>query len=204
MNLSKVQKILFGIIIFLFLGNLVFLNIKVVPPTSQPLSNQPAAGQSIESQTCPPACLEKIFEATAEATKISPLPQKEVEVSQPAVKEYYIPLGSGSTKSQDWIELPGIEAVIDSANFPNVKSIIFEATLRIPSANGKVYAKLYDITAKHDVWFSEVWVEGSLGYRAESANISLSEGRHLYRLMMKSTMGYEAILDSARIKIVLK
>ncbi len=60
------------------------------------------------------------------------------------------------------------------------------------------------MTDKHDVWYSEVWAEGSTNYRAESANISLSEGRNLYRVMMKSTMGYEAILNSARLKIVLE
>lgn len=215
MNLSKVQKIFLGIIIFLFLANLVLLNIKVflkkeeattplpTPGAEKPFSLQQPTSQPT-GQTCPAACLDEIYQATAEATKISPLPQKKTEVSQPTIKEFYIPLGSGSTKSRDWEEMAGVEAVIDRANFPNVDSIILEATMRIPTANGRVYAKLYDVTAKHDIWFSEVWVEGSTSYRAESANISLSEGRHLYRLMMKSTMGYEAILDSARLKIILK
>lgn len=213
MNFTKGQKIFFGILIFLFLANFALLNIKVFLkkeevsfPLPEAVKETPVVSQE-EASICPPACLDKIFEATAAATETvtkPPVPKGEKVVSQPAVKEFYIPFGSGSTKSNEWIELPGVEAVIDSANFPNVKSIIFEATLRIPTANGRVYAKLYDVTSKHDVWFSEVWAEGSTSYRAESANISLSPGRNLYRLMMKSTMSYEAILDLARLKIVLE
>lgn len=211
MSFSKTKNTFFIILILLFVINLALLNIKVffkkekiIVSSPEPAMETPTVVQEEEIIYCPPACLDKIFEATAEATTRQPTPREERPVSQPAIKEFYIPLGSGLTKSQDWVELAGVEAVIDSANFPNIKSIIFEASLRIPSANGRVYAKLYDITAKHDVWFSEVWAEGSTGYRAESANISLSSGRHLYRMKMKSTMGYEAILDSARLKVVLK
>ena len=151
--------------------------------------------------TCPTSCLKAIEEATSglEAANSTTQPS----TNQPAVKEIYIPLGSGSTMSQDWVEMAGVEAVVDSANYPNVKEIIFEAVLKIPSANGKVYAKLYDVNNKHDVWFSEVNSEGPIAYRAESAPISLSSGRNLYRVKMKTSMGYEAVLDSARIKIVL-
>lgn len=215
MNLSKSQKIIFGILVFLFLVNFVLLDVKVflkkekeIVSSPEPAAATPTAIQQEAITYCPPACLDKIFEATttaeAEVATKLPAPKEEKVVSQPAVKEFYIPFGSGVTKSNEWVELPGVEAVIDSANFPNVKSIIFEAALRVPSANGRVYAKLYDVTNKHDVWFSEVWAEGSTSYRAESANISLSPGRNLYRVMMKSTMAYEAILDLGRLKIVLE
>ncbi|MFC1727387.1 hypothetical protein ACFL0Y_02585 [Patescibacteria group bacterium] len=159
-----------------------------------------AANLSEENSLCPEACLAAISSATV---------LKEPVVNQTApdsiiVKELYIPLGGGSTNSQTYEGLEGIEAVIDTANYPNAKQIIFEATLRIPTANGKVYAKLYNVSDKHDVWHSEVSAEGSQGYRAESEKISLSQGRKLYRVMVKSTMGYEAKLDTARIKIILE
>jgi len=120
------------------------------------------------------------------------------------IKEIYIPLGQGSAASQDWEEITGAEAVINLANFSGVKSVILEASLRIPTGNGRVYAKLYDVIAKHDVWFSEVSVEGSQSKREESAPVVLSPGRSLYRIKMKSTMGYEAILDQARLKILFQ
>ena len=198
-----------------FLVNILILDIKVFTPdtseVSQPIitpgvSQESAVdtpGVSSEVNPCPSACLEVISQVTASGlTQTTPAPKP--AASAPTVKELYIPLGSGSTKSVDWVELAGVESVIDAANYPKIKSVIFEASMRIPTANGRAYVKLYNVTDKHDVWFSEVWAEGSLSYRAESGNISLSSGRKLYRVMMKSTMGYEAILDSARLKIILE
>ncbi len=200
------------IFVSFFLINLLILDLKVFTNEEEvatPVADKsqtttiPSFEDIDETGTCPPACLEEIARATlsglAQPTPISlPAPV------EPTVKEFYIPLGSGSTNSRDYAELIGVEGVIDMANYPNVKSIIFEASMRIPTANGLVYAKLYNVTDKHDVWNSEVYAESLNGYRAESGEINLASGRKLYRVMMKSTMGYEAILDSARIKILLK
>lgn len=212
MNFSRKQKIFFGFLIFLFGVNLIFLDFIFFSRPKETGITSPVSPKEVvitpttsisQDGGCPPSCLGAIYEATTQATRKEIVPVVK-ESPQPLVKEFYIPLGSGSTTNRDWEELTGVEAVIDSANFPNVKSIIFEAVLRIPSANGMVYAKLYDLTNKHDVWFSEVSAEGPTSYRAESNQISLSPGRNLYRVKMKSTMGYQALLDSARIKIILK
>ena len=174
-------------------------------PGSGVFESEPVISEApaVEVAACPESCLQAINQATEGIEGA-----KEV-VSQPidqgdSVKEIYIPFGHGTTYSLTYTELAGIEAVIDKDNYPNVKSMIFEATMRIPTANGQMYAKLYNVTDKHEVWFSEVTAEGPTGYRAESGEISLDPGRKLYRVMVKSTMGYEAILDSARIKIILK
>ncbi|PJE69024.1 hypothetical protein COU96_02020 [Candidatus Shapirobacteria bacterium CG10_big_fil_rev_8_21_14_0_10_38_14] len=202
MNKGKAVLLFFS---FVALLNFLILDIKVFrsqeePSVVTPTTLSPKIG---EISFCPAACLEAISQATAPAF-IQTTPTPKPTQAEVMVKELYIPLGSGSTKSVDWVELAGVESVIDAANYPKIKSVIFEASLRIPTANGRVYAKLYNVTDKHDVWFSEVWAEGPLGYRAESGKISLSPGRKLYRVMMKSTMAYEAILDSARIKILLE
>ncbi len=213
---SRFEKIVIAILL-IFLLNLIFLNMRVFWPEKEStmissliekeVVQEPAIVTSdsvvAESDLCPEACLEMINQATASGFSQAPIETKTI-IQQTGVKEIYIPLGSGSTESMEWVELVGIESVIDMANYPNVKEIIFEASLRIPTANGKMYAKLFNVTDKHDVWFSEVEAEGSSGYRAESAKITLSQGRKVYRVKIKSTMGYEAILDSARIKILLK
>lgn len=207
MNTGKAALLVFSLVV---LVNIFILDIKVFTQEGKikkPVveeSEIPQRGVDIpQTNLCPQACLEVISEATSEGTAKYPTPMA-TPMIQAIAKELYIPLGSGSTKSTDWVELTGVESVIDMANYPKIKSVIFEASMRIPTANGKVHVKLYNVTDKHDVWFSEVWAEGSSGYRAESANISLSPGRKLYRVMIKSTMGYEAILDSARIKIILE
>jgi hypothetical protein len=156
----------------------------------------------VNDQICPQACLDEMSVGSASVADEVVTPA--APVASMLVKEVYIPLGKGSTTSKTYTNLMGTEAVLDSNNFTQIKSMIFEASMRIPTANGKVYAKLYNVTDKHDVWFSEVSAEGDEGYRAESAEISFDSGRKLYRVMMKSTMGYEAILDWARIKIILE
>ncbi len=198
----------------LLIANLTILNLKVFTDTSEvkpsvslestsEVSQATPGAERVEANLCPAACLEVISEATSPGlTQVTPAPRP--VSAGPAVKESYIPLGSGLTTSKNYTGLSGVESVIDMANYPNVKSIIFEASMRIPTANGRVYAKLYNVTDKHDVWNSEVYAEGSAGYRAESGEINLASGRKLYRVMIKSTVGYEAILDSARIKILLK
>lgn len=211
MNWRKVALLVFTLLILL---NILILDIKVFTRKEEPTVTAPTteefktavvtpSAEIVETNLCPEACLEAISEATSPGlvqTTLTP----ETTTSAPTVKEFYIPLGTGLTTSTTWVEMIGVESVIDMANYPNVKSILFEASMRIPTANGRVYAKLYNVTDKHDVWYSEVYAESSSGYRAESGDITLSPGRKLYRVIMKSTMGYEAILDSARIKILLK
>lgn len=209
---GKTTLLVFSLLVLI---NILILDIKVfratdtseVSPaqtqTTSEVGQATPGGENAGTNLCPAACLKAISEVAAPSlAQTTPTPKP--TTSAPTVKEFYIPLGSGSTKSTAWVELPGVESVIDMANYPNVKSIIFEASMRVPTANGRAYAKLYNVTNEHDVWNSEVYAEGSSGYRVESGNITLSSGRKLYRVMMKSTMGYEVILDSARIKILLE
>lgn len=200
-----------------FLINLLFLdyhlfgkkNLAIMPETPQTIQPVESEKETIASssgevdkEACPVECVSLINESeeSAGSQKASLLPP----VYYSGAKEVYIPLGSGSTKSEDYEELAGVEAVVDLDNYPQVKEVIFEATMKIPTANGKAYAKLYNVTDKHDAWNSETWAEGSSAYRGEAEGVSLASGRKLYRVKMKSTMGYEAVLDSARIKIILE
>lgn len=203
-------KIIVIVVAVLILADLAAINFKVFSPQAPlltpsftptpivelPLSSPSPVASPVRETDCPSACLvaiSGIARPTLQST-ISPL----------SAREIYIPLGNGSTKSQEWVEIPGAEAVLDTANFTKIKSMIFEAFLRISTGNGKTYAKLYNVTDQHDVWFSEVWAEGSSSQRVESAEIKLNSGRKLYRVMMKTSMGYEAVLESARLKIILE
>jgi len=199
------KKAVLLVFFLLFLLNFLILDIKVFRrKEGSAIVTQPVLIPEVgKISFCPAACLEAISQVTTPGlVQIAPTPKP--TYFEAMVKELYIPLGPGSTKSMDWVELTGVESVIDTANYPKIKSVIFEASLRIPTANGRVYAKLYNVTDKHDIWYSEVYAEGPSSYRAESGDITLASGRKLYRVMMKSTMGYEAILDLARIKILLE
>ena len=95
----------------------------------------------------------------------------------------------------------GVETEIDTALYPSISEVVFETYMSIPTANGVAYAKLFNVTDKHDVWFSEQSMETNVTTR-KSSKIKLDQGKKLYRLMMKSTMGYESKLTNARIRII--
>lgn len=133
------------------------------------------------------------------------VPQKSTTIElKNSVREVTIPFGSGQTDSKEWIDIPGMNAYIDSENYGPVSSIRFEAVIRIPTAVGYVHARLYNVTAKHPVWNSEVQSETDKALLKESDPIVLDGGNNLYQVQMKSTIGHVAIIDSGRIKIYLK
>lgn len=111
-----------------------------------------------------------------------------------------VTLGGGITQSSDWEELPGTEIVLRGSDFPGTTRVYFEAIMHIPTGNGQMSAKLYNVTDKHDVWFSEVSAVGSQASRFE-AQISIEPEQKVYRVKVKSSLGYQAVLDTARMRI---
>lgn len=157
------------------------------------------------AQPCVPSCEAKI-DALARMVDALTASRSGAARSSPVVassraKEYYIPLGSGTTKRATWQELVGVEAVVDTRNYPPIQTVIFEVYLAIPTANGTVRAKLYNATDKHDVWFSEVSSEGPILTKRE-APITLDQGAKTYRVMGLSTLSYDARIENARLRIV--
>lgn len=158
-----------------------------------------------QAESCPSSCEARIDTL---ARRIDALPVSETlkgasslpQINK-SVKENYISLGSGTTKNNIWEDIAGAEAVINTANYPGITSVTFEVFLKIPTANGKVFAKLYNVTDKHDVWFSEVNSEGPTLTKKE-ATITLDPGAKTYRVMGLSTLKYDANVENARIRIV--
>ena len=149
------------------------------------------------AKDCSPSCEAKIETVVQ---KIDALAVTQTSVGNSS-KEYYITLGSAMTKANTWQELVGVEALVDTANYPPIKSAIFEVYLKIPTANGQVRAKLYNVTDKHDVWFSDVSSEGPTLTKKE-APITLEPSAKTYRVMGLSTLKYDANIENARLRIV--
>lgn len=210
MEKEKILKIGIFTLFVLIAGNLIYLDLNLILKKQEEKVTVPSIvveeaelvtpGEKQEPVGCSASCLQAIYEATASIK----LPTMEKQTQTPVVttKEVFIPLGTGSTRSTSWTDIGGIEAYIDTAKYVKIKEANFEATLRIPTANGKAFARLYNVNDKHPVWGSEVWGEGQSGLMVKSGNISFNSGNKLYRVQMYSTMGYEAFLDSARIRIV--
>lgn len=116
-------------------------------------------------------------------------------------KKIYIPLGSGTVKSQDWQDT-GAQVYIDPNNFPGAKSFVWEASFKIPTANGRVYGRLINVyDNKVEIWGSEISSEGAVSTLIASAPINLWQGNKLYRVQLKTSMDYEAEMQGARIVV---
>lgn len=176
-----------------------------------PLSEEVATDSSFpQTIGCASSCMIEIDSLKKAIAAITPAADSlnssglSASLNEPLAKEFIIPFGSGKTQAKDWEDTAGLNAYIDSTNYQRIKSVKFEAAMRIPTANGTVFARLFNKTDGHPVWYSEVSVEGNTSALKQSQNISLDSGNKLYQVQMKTTLGYESLLDSSRIKIVLE
>ena len=123
--------------------------------------------------------------------------------SQPAaVKEYFIPFGAGSSNAGDWTDVPGLTAQIDFGNYPNIKEVHFEASVVIPTANETASVRLFNVTDKHPVWYSEITLMN--GQFVSSNPIVWDTGLKTYQVQMKTSLQYTANLIQSRLHIILQ
>lgn len=189
-------------VLLLAVVNVVFLDLVVFSVLAK--KNDTTAGVHLTEvlpASCPSSC-EAIIE---QKLVLLPTPSASIVPPRlstvPSTREFYIPLGSGKTTSREYEGLPGVEVAINTTNYPQMKSVLFEATMHLFPGNGAMLVKLYNVTDGHDVWFSEMSLEGGTKVKKE-APVTLDPGNKLYRVMVKSTLGYEAIIDNARIRII--
>ena len=204
------------ILIILMLGNLAYLDflayknsesatVLVQKPIASQPSNEVQSNIQAVNQLCPVACLTQIYEATASVKK-APTPaaaKTAVNVSS-QTKEFFVPFGSGSNATSDWEDVPGLKAYIDSTKYSSIKNVVFEASVRIPTGNETAYVRLFNETDKHPVWFSEVSLDGGEAKLLISNPITLDSGNKLYKVQMKTSLKFNAILDQARVHITTK
>ncbi|MEP7167169.1 MAG: hypothetical protein ABI758_04290 [Candidatus Woesebacteria bacterium] len=192
--------------------NLVFLNYAVFHRLPQKSFATPLPISQIDS--CGETCRQQIQVALANTdAKIATLttkvqnsikPQSPVASTPvPGVKEFFIPMGSGSTQKSDWEDVAGTDVYIDTKNFPGIKQSYFEVSMHIPTKNGTMYARLYNVTDKHPIWNSDVLTDLDTSTFTTS-KITLDPGNKQYRVQMKTTLQYPSILDSARVKILIQ
>lgn len=190
-------------LVLTILANLIILDIALfVPKKGVSTVNLPV------QTNCSEDCRQQIQDQVNSAVAALPLPtpvtmQKTTVKTASAVKEFFIPLGSGSTKNDQWEDIAGVEAFIDTNGYTSIQTVYFEVSMHIPTKNGTVYARLYNVTDKHPVWFSEVSTDSDVSKQV-SAQIKLDSGNKQYRVQMKTTLRYPSLLDFARVKIITK
>lgn len=212
------KNILFLFLFLIFL-NLLYLDVLVFKgfgskTIERVISQSPET--SSDNQTCGKDCVNKINEAVTQALKstsslsptLTPTPTKAAVQSNSTAnvsREYYVPFGSGSGSSSDWQDVPGLQAYVDNASYPNIKSIVFEASLHIPTGNQTAGVRLYNVTDGHPVWNSEINFNGNTSsVFLNSQAVSLDTGNKLYKVQMKTQLQFQAILDQSRLHITTK
>ena len=80
--------------------------------------------------------------------------------------------------------------------------MVFEVSLYTPTGNQTAYARLYNVTDKHPVWYSEVSIEGGTPQTKISNNIILDTGNKLYQVQMKTQLQARTNLENARVHII--
>lgn len=205
------SKNAFKIFVFLVLLNLLFLDFVLVNGQKVQVIEKRIPMSTISS-TCPASCLSEISNATKSATLpirptsiFTPTPTvKTVSQTQnsSSVKEFFVPFGTGSSSSDDWQDISGLKATLDPVNYGNIKTVAFEATIRIPTGNETAYVRLYNATDKHPVWFSDVSLEGGVPQLLISKPIALDSGNKTYQVQMKTSLKYPAYLDQSRLHII--
>lgn len=205
------SKTILRISAFLVLINLLFLDAVIFKGQKTEIIER-TVSVPLVSNACPASCLSEISQATKSATLFSkptsvptPIPTvKPVSQAQVGslVKEFFVPFGSGSNSSDDWQDIPGLKATLDPANYGSIKTVTFEATIRIPTGNEIAYARLYNTTDKHPVWFSDVSLEGGTPQLLISKPITLDLGNKTYQIQMKTSLKFQAFLDQSRLHII--
>lgn len=126
-------------------------------------------------------------------------------VVQTAQKEIFITLGSGSTKSNSYAELAGLEVTIDPSKYSAIDSIIFEASLWVDGGNGRAWAQLYVVDDKNPLIESQISNPTSTGVLKSSGKIPIPNASKTFRVQAKTELvEYVAHVENARMKITLK
>jgi hypothetical protein len=141
------------------------------------------------ADSCPAACI----------TKINQMAGKTVSAT---AKEYYVPLGSGSNATDEWADVVGASASIDTASYGKMKQVTFEATVTVPAGSQKVWVRLYNATDKHPVWYSELTTDSSGPILLQSPAITLDKGNKVYQVQMKTQLKNLTNLVQSRVKIL--
>lgn len=183
-EIKKPVNLTFLILVILFL-NIIVLDVIVF----RSFRNTNEVLGTTTTDVCPQACITRINQMTGKTTTT-------------ATKEYYVPLGSGTNTTNEWTDVSGASAYINTASYGKIKQATFEATVAIPTGAQRVWVRLFNATDKHPVWFSEMTADGSAPQLLASPSITLDPGNKLYQVQMKTQLKILTNLSQSRVKIV--
>ena len=163
-------------------------------------SSKTQAGESEPSPSPTPV----LVPAKEKTSTVSDTP-KTPTVVQNAQKEIFIPLGSGSTKSQTYAELAGLQVTIDFPKYQGIDSMVFEASVWVDGGNGRGWGELYNVDDKTLLIESQISSPTGTASLMTSGRVPIPGGAKTYKVYAKTDLtDYAAHVDNARIRITLK
>ena len=115
----------------------------------------------------------------------------------------YIPLGwNGSGSTQDWSSVTTQTISIDPGDYAGYTSMQFSANLSVYQGNGTAYARLYDSDDGLAIIPSQVSsATGDYAWVSSGTFQLPATSPKTYMLQVKTTTGYPAQVQNARIKV---
>ncbi|MCR4324673.1 MAG: hypothetical protein NUV69_03215 [Candidatus Curtissbacteria bacterium] len=205
---SRILGKIIAAIFIIALLDLVYLNWWVVQNQSSKIKDQNLeADRKIEisptplasaSPTPPPAGIKTVETKT--------VVEKETQIIvQTAQKEIFVPVGSGTTNSNSYADVAGMEVTIDTGKYGQIDSVFFEASVWVTGGNGRGYAQLKNISDNNPFIESTISSASGTGDVQTSGKIPLPSGNKKYGVRGKTDITEFAVhIDNARIKITLK
>ena len=197
----KIAFIIIGFLIFVLLANIIYLNYLLFNKSSQ--NSSVNISSSVATIPSAPVTITAIPTQTSPTVAPTFAPQVITQTNS-QVKDFYIPLGNGTNQTTDFVDVSGVVASVDFGSYQNIKEIRFEASVTVPTANESVTVRLFNVTDKHPVWYSEMSMNGGAFEYLVSQPVSYDTGVKTYQVQMKTQLGYLANLAQSRIHITLK
>lgn len=194
-------------ILFLAAIDLIFVNWWIVKQSQESrVANQERVVEFSPAPSPSPSLMVSPTPEPSQITKTETVVEKQTQtIVQTAQKEVFIPIGSGSTNSKDYVDLSGLEVTIDTAKYSAIESVVFEASVWVRDGNGRAWTQFYNKSDGHPVWNSEVSTTSAKGVLLTSGKITLTSGEKTYKTQAKTDLTeYTAHVDGARIKITLQ
>lgn len=201
------------IIVFLLL-DFAYLNVKIISLENPQVNifqkkeaNVVTSANKLSSDTCGDSCMTEINKAVSAALSVqkssSSKTSSTTNYTVPAgSSEYFIPLGSGVISNQTLTTINGMQATVDGGAYGKNYTATFEISVSIPTGNETANFQLYDATANHPVWNSNVIFNNGGTPALLTAHIQLDPGVNTYVVQGLTQLTYPANITQARIHII--
>lgn len=199
-NGVTIRPLFFLLLIFAVTNALVLDILLLTGKLSQKqlVISQTTKQQSQTQNACPASCV-SLIQATTSASKAQIATQT---TPSSTTKEFYVPFGTGSDSKAYWDPVDSMQAYVDTGSYGRLKQVVFEVSLSLPQANEAVSVRLYNVSANHPVWNSDITMSsGQSSAFLVSQPITLGEGKNLYQVQMQTQLNTPATITQARLHI---